>query len=95
VLAPPMVQEQVWQTEALDSVYEGLASADPSRVGVIDDRTAIRNGGPGYRWDGIHYTPAGADVLATAALPSLEEAVTAPRLAPAPPAACQPPSSSP
>ncbi len=95
VLVPPMVQQPAWQTEALDSVYQSLAAADPNRVGVIDDRTTIQNGSTDYRWDGIHYTPAGAQVLATAALPTIEEGITAPRLAPAPPAPCQPPPTSP
>jgi peptidoglycan/LPS O-acetylase OafA/YrhL len=95
VLAPPMVQQPFWQTAALDSVYQAVAAADPSRVGVIDDRRPIQSGATYYRWDGIHYTQAGADVLATAALPMLEEGVAAPRLPPAPPAPCAPPSSGP
>jgi peptidoglycan/LPS O-acetylase OafA/YrhL len=90
VLAPNTIQQPGPGTDHLNAVYQTLAAEDPSRIGIVDARVTIRSGGVGYRWDGIHYTPEGAGVLAEIARPAITLALAQPRPLPAPPAACQP-----
>jgi hypothetical protein len=90
VLAPATIQQPDTYTNYLNDVFESLAAQDPARVGIIDARQPIRAGATAYRWDSIHYTPQGSEVLANIAHPALAAALAQPRLAPAPPAACQP-----
>jgi len=90
VLAPATIQQPGSGTDNLNAVFESMAARDPARVGIIDARQPVRDGGTGYRWDGIHYTPTGSEVLANISRPTLASALAQPRLAPAPPAPCQP-----
>jgi len=90
VLAPDTVQQPGPGANHLNAVYQSLAAEDPARIGIVDARVTIRNGGTGYRWDGIHYTPDGAGVLAEIARPAIVSGLALPRLLPVPPAACQP-----
>jgi hypothetical protein len=90
VLAPDTVQQPGPGADHLNAVYRSLAAEDPARIGIVDARVTIRNGGTGYRWDGIHYTPDGAGVLAEIARPAIVSGLALPRLLPVPPAACQP-----
>jgi peptidoglycan/LPS O-acetylase OafA/YrhL len=91
VLAPKTVLSVGEWTDALNAVYGDVAAGDPARVSVADPSAAILTDDPNIRWDGVHYTHAGARVLADAIRPALDAALAA---APAPPPlahACSPP----
>ena len=90
VLAPDTIERPGRGTDYLNAVFETLALNNPGRVGVIDARRTIESGATGYRWDGIHYTPIGSEVLASIARPSVMAALAQPRPVPVSPAACQP-----
>src|SRR5215471_12869467 len=75
VLAPDTIERPGRGTDYLNAVFETLALNNPGRVGVIDARRTIESGATGYRWDGIHYTPIGSEVLASIARPSVMAAL--------------------
>jgi peptidoglycan/LPS O-acetylase OafA/YrhL len=91
VLAPRTIEQPGFGAEYLSVVYQSVAAGDPTRVGVVDARGPTEAGSTATRWDGIHYTPDGARLLAGIARPALAAALAQPRLLPATPSPCQPP----
>jgi hypothetical protein len=59
-----------WRTDAYNDLLERVAARHAGAVSVLDMRDEL--GRPGVtRWDGVHLTVAGADVLAASVVPQL------------------------
>jgi lysophospholipase L1-like esterase len=90
-LSPLTVQIPDAWVRAFNRTLTRIADADPTRVTAVDVASTVAAGGRDYRWDGVHYTEAGASALAE----RLQPAIDAARNAPAAPLPDAPPSCAP
>ena len=65
---------------ALDAVFRTVAARHPDRLTVVDVEPAMRRLQPA-RWDGVHFTAKGADLLGGALVPRIAQVVRAYRRA--------------
>lgn len=63
------------RVDALNAVFRAVAADRPDLVAVVDMQPAVDQPGA-VRWDGVHFTEAGAGVVAGQIVPELEQRAT-------------------
>ena len=61
------------RVDALNGVYRAMAALHPDEMAVIDIEPAVRQS-HAQRWDSVHWTPHGADVLGGLVAPMIARA---------------------
>ena len=82
VRAPSQYYSNSDWTAALNDVFDTVARADPDRVRTVEFPNAVTDAKTDARWDFIHYTPAGARLLADSLAPAIHAVLGAPPLGP-------------
>jgi peptidoglycan/LPS O-acetylase OafA/YrhL len=73
ILTTPYIDSNNHRVDTLNALFRTVAARRPKRVSVIDIQPAMTYLSP-QRWDGVHFTAAGADLLGRVVVPEIAKA---------------------